>query len=68
MAFSPDVLKFFLLVQKHTDLLVEHLLRENIIPSLEFYQQFLSESRPYLASGEIAVFFAKWEIMIRQLF
>lgn len=60
MAFSPEVLKFFLLFQKHTDLLLDHLLRENIIPSMELYHQFLSDSRPYLASGEIAVYFAKW--------
>jgi hypothetical protein len=42
MEFSPEVLKFFLLVQKHTDLLVDYLLKEGIIPSLESYHQFLS--------------------------
>ena len=50
-SFSPDVLKFFLLVQKHTDQLIDNLLRDGMIPNLEPYHRFLSESRPYIASG-----------------
>jgi hypothetical protein len=58
--FSQDVLKFFLLVQKHTDLLVDYLLKDGTIPNLEAYHRFLSESRPYIASGDIPAYFAKW--------
>lgn len=43
--FSPDIMKFFLNIQKHTDLLVDYLFKESIIPNLESYHQFLSESR-----------------------
>lgn len=68
MRFSPEIMKFFLLVQKHSDLLVDYLLKENIIPTLESYHQFLSESREYLAAGEVNIYFAKWEMMIKDLF
>ena len=59
-AFSPDIVKFFNLIQKHTDLLIDGLLKDNVIPNLEPYHKFLSESRPFIASGEIATYFAKW--------
>ena len=49
--FSQDILKFFLLLQKHTDFLIDSLLKEGIIPNLEPYHRFLSESRPFIASG-----------------
>lgn len=32
--FSADVMNFFLLLQKHTDYLLDHLLKEGIIPNL----------------------------------
>ena len=55
-----DMQKFFLLFQKHTDLLVDQLLKEGSISNLESYHKFLSDSRPYIASGEIQVYFHKW--------
>ena len=39
--YTQDILKFFLLVQKHTDLLIDNLLKEAIIPNLEPYPRFL---------------------------
>ena len=40
--YTQDILKFFLLVQKHTDLLIDNLLKEAIIPNLEPYHRFLT--------------------------
>ena len=60
-----DMQKIFLLLQKHTDLLVDHLLKEGSIPNLEIYHNFLSDSRPHIASGEIQFYFNKWEQLMR---
>lgn len=59
-AFSSSVINYFLLVQKHTDSLVNYLVQEGYIQDLKKYHQFAIDSHSMLASGHIEDYFFEW--------
>jgi hypothetical protein len=55
-------------VQKHTDQLLDHLLKEGVVPNLELYHNFLATSRISLSAGRAQEYFEHWEKLLRELF
>ena len=67
-SFSSSVINYFLLVQKHTDSLVNHLVKEGYVGDISEYHQFATNSYSLLAAGHIQSYFEQWEELLRHFF
>ena len=62
---ANEIMNFYLLVQKHTDLLIEHLVKEGMVQELGKYHQFIDESQALLANGHAQEYFSKWDNVLQ---
>lgn len=58
---TTEIVNYFLLIQKHTENLVNHLHQDNIISDFEIYHQFYNHSKILLSNGKILEYFVRWE-------
>ena len=54
---TSEIINYFLLVQKHTENLVDDLHQKAIISDLELFHQFYNQAKILLSNGKIVEYF-----------